>query len=134
MTGKLPIPSLDHSHTNLFDRIHLRKNVGIPSFFFFFFLQSITKFLRDDSSVPEYVEMRKMLFNPYKLYMCGGVGSVIRGAMNTSAGKSDAFFTPEVSIRYVIRTKRIYRRSSDNSPVTSLFFCVIQSFTRLPAG
>jgi hypothetical protein len=24
------------------------------------------------------------------------VDSVIRGAMNTSAGKSDAFFTPEV--------------------------------------
>lgn len=59
--------------------------------------QSITKFLRDDYSNPDYVEMRKMLFNPYKLYTSGGVDSVIRGAMNTSAGKSDAFFTPEVS-------------------------------------
>lgn len=54
------------------------------------------KFLRDNNSDPEFVEMRKMLFNPYKLYTCGGVDSVIRGAMNTSAGKSDAFFTPEV--------------------------------------
>lgn len=55
------------------------------------------KFLQDDDNNPEYVEMRKMLFNPYKLYTCGGVDSVIRGAMNTSVGKSDAFFTPEVS-------------------------------------
>jgi len=55
------------------------------------------KFLRDDNSDPDYVETRKMLFNPFKLYACGGVDSVIRGAMNTSAGKSDAFFTPEVS-------------------------------------
>ncbi|XP_050422954.1 lactoperoxidase-like isoform X2 [Adelges cooleyi] len=60
-------------------------------------IPSMTKFLRDDDSNPEYVEMRKMLFNPYKLYTCGGVDSVIRGAMNTSAGKSDAFFTPEVT-------------------------------------
>lgn len=57
------------------------------------------KLLRDNNSDPEYVEMRKMLFNPYELYTCSGVDSVIRGAMNTSAGKSDAFFTPEVSVR-----------------------------------
>lgn len=55
------------------------------------------KFLKDNNSNPEFVEMRKMLFNPYRLYTCGGVDSVIRGAMNTSAGKADAFFTPEVS-------------------------------------
>ncbi|XP_025421585.1 peroxidase isoform X2 [Sipha flava] len=60
-------------------------------------IPSMMKFLRDDDSNPEYVEMRKMLFNPYKLYSCGGVDSVIRGAMNTSAGKSDAFFTPEIT-------------------------------------
>lgn len=63
-----------------------------------YFIQSVMKFLRDDNNNPEYVEMRKMLFNPYQLYVCGGVDSVIRGAMNTSAGKSDAFFTPEVII------------------------------------
>ncbi|XP_022177219.1 chorion peroxidase-like isoform X1 [Myzus persicae] len=60
-------------------------------------IPSMMKFLRDDNSDPEFVEMRKMLFNPYRLYTCGGVDSVIRGAMNTSAGKSDAFFTPEVT-------------------------------------
>lgn len=66
------------------------------------------KFLRNDDSNPEYVEMRKMLFNPYKLYNCGGVDSVIRGAMNTSAGKSDAFFTPEVrtAYEYIITVKK----------------------------
>lgn len=73
------------------------------------------KFLRDDDSNPDYVEMRKMLFNPYKLYACGGVDSVIRGAMNTSAGKSDAFFTPEVrprKTRITVSTSRL-RASSE---------------------
>ncbi|XP_026811700.1 chorion peroxidase isoform X4 [Rhopalosiphum maidis] len=60
-------------------------------------IPSMMKFLKDNNSNPEFVEMRKMLFNPYRLYTCGGVDSVIRGAMNTSAGKSDAFFTPEVT-------------------------------------
>lgn len=60
-------------------------------------IPSMMKFLKDNNSNPEFVEMRRMLFNPYRLYTCGGVDSVIRGAMNTSAGKSDAFFTPEVT-------------------------------------
>lgn len=69
------------------------------------------KLLRDDNSDPEYVEMRKMLFNPYKLYSCGGVDSVIRGAMNTSSAKSDAFFTPEVSPHNVRFSNNLRRKA-----------------------
>ncbi|XP_050539391.1 lactoperoxidase-like isoform X2 [Daktulosphaira vitifoliae] len=71
-------------------------------------IPSITKFLKDDDSNPEYVEMRKMLFNPYKLYTCGGVDSVIRGAMNTSAGRADAYFTPEI-------TRHLFEKTGSNS-------------------
>ncbi|XP_025200669.1 lactoperoxidase isoform X2 [Melanaphis sacchari] len=72
-------------------------------------IPSMMKFLKDNNSNPEFVEMRKMLFNPYRLYTCGGVDSVIRGAMNTSAGKSDAFFTPEV-------TRHLFEKNDESRP------------------
>lgn len=84
------------------------------------FSQSMMKLLRDNNSDPEYVEMRKMLFNPYELYACGGVDSVIRGAMNTSAGKSDAFFTPEVSVRQTKGYRKLHPTNPSPLPNCSL--------------
>ncbi len=53
------------------------------------------KLLANDTSSPEYVEMHKMLFNPFGLYD-GELDSLIRGALNTSVEKADNLFNTEV--------------------------------------
>lgn len=53
--------------------------------------------LANDTESPEYIEMHKMLFNPFGLYD-GDLDSIIRGAFNTSVEKADNFFTEQVFI------------------------------------
>lgn len=59
-------------------------------------LQRLMKFLANDTSSPEYVEMHKMLFNPFGLYE-GDLDAIIRGAINTDIEKADNYFTTQVS-------------------------------------
>lgn len=54
------------------------------------------KILANDTSSVQYVEMHKMLFNPFGLYK-GDLDSIIRGAMETQVEKVDNYFTEQVS-------------------------------------
>lgn len=53
------------------------------------------KILANDTSSPEYIEMHKMLFNPYGLYD-GELDSILRGVFNTPIERADNHFTDEV--------------------------------------
>lgn len=53
------------------------------------------KKLANDTSSPEYVEMHKMLFNPFGLHE-GELDSIMRGAMETPVEKADNYFTEQV--------------------------------------
>jgi hypothetical protein len=44
----------------------------------------------------EYVELHRMLFNPYRLYTAGQLDDIIRGALETHAAKVDPYFSEEV--------------------------------------
>lgn len=55
------------------------------------------KLLANDTSSPEYVEMHKMLFNPFGLYE-GDLDAIIKSAIDTDIEKADNYFTSEVRI------------------------------------
>lgn len=55
------------------------------------------KMLGNDSASEEYVEMHKMLFNPYGLYQTGFMDKTVRGALETHVLKVDPYFSKEVS-------------------------------------
>ena len=59
------------------------------------------KLLANDTESPEYVEMHKMLFNPFGIYD-GELDSIIRGAFNSSIEKADNFFTEQVLIQFCL--------------------------------
>lgn len=59
-------------------------------------IPGLVKTLSSDSSDPEYIQMHKMLFNPFQLYQSGQLDSAIKGAMNTSIEASDSYFTDEL--------------------------------------
>lgn len=61
-------------------------------------IPGIMKLLSNDTSSPEYVQLHKMLLDPFKLYEDGELDKALRGAMNTPIEDSDPFFTNEVSI------------------------------------
>jgi hypothetical protein len=54
------------------------------------------KILRNNTE--EYVELHRMLFNPYGLYVPGHLDDVLRGALNTHVEKVDPYFTEEVTV------------------------------------
>jgi len=45
----------------------------------------------------QYVELHRMLFNPYRLYTLGQLDDIIRGALDTHAAKVDPYFSEEVT-------------------------------------
>lgn len=59
-------------------------------------IPGIMKFLSNDTSSPEYVQLHEMLLDPFKLYDQDGLDRSLRGAMNTAVEASDPFFTNEV--------------------------------------
>lgn len=65
-------------------------------------IPGLMKMLANDTSSPEFVQMHKMLFNPFALYVSGTLDKTLRGAMNTSIEASDSYFTNEVIIQYLI--------------------------------
>jgi hypothetical protein len=48
------------------------------------------------NNTEEYVELHRMLFNPYSLYVPGRLDDVLRGALDTHVEKVDPYFTKEV--------------------------------------
>lgn len=61
-------------------------------------IPGLMKLLANDTDSPEFIQMHKMLFDPFKLYDLGEFDRTLRGAMNTSIEASDSYFTNEVII------------------------------------
>lgn len=60
-------------------------------------IPTLMKFIANDTSSPAFVQLHKMLFNPFQLYLPGQLDQVMRGAVGTTIQASDQFFSPEVS-------------------------------------
>lgn len=54
------------------------------------------KVLANDTTSVEYVELHKMLFNPYEIYSVQGLDKTLQGAMNTNVERADNYFTTQV--------------------------------------
>lgn len=54
------------------------------------------KVIGNDTSSVEYVELHKMLFNPYEMYSEQGLDKTLQGAMNTNVERADNYFTTQV--------------------------------------
>lgn len=50
-----------------------------------------------DPTTPEYIELHRMLFNPYSLWAAGGLDTAIGSAIDTPLAKSDRYFTRELT-------------------------------------
>ncbi|XP_023309880.1 myeloperoxidase [Anoplophora glabripennis] len=73
-------------------------------------IPGLMKFLANDTSSPEYIQMHKMLFDPFKLYEPGEFDRTLRGAMNTSIEASDSYFTNELKSHLFERTSEAPKR------------------------
>lgn len=56
----------------------------------------------------EFIELHKMLFNPYSLWGNGGLDSAIGSAIQTNLAKSDQYFTTEL-------TDKLFENSETNT-------------------
>ncbi|EFA11560.1 peroxidase isoform X1 [Tribolium castaneum] len=59
-------------------------------------IPGLMKFLAKDSSSPEFVQLHKMLFDPFRLYQAGGLDRALRGAMDTPIQANDPYFSSEL--------------------------------------
>lgn len=59
-------------------------------------IPGLMKLLANDTSSPEFVQMHRMLLDPFKLYQPGELDRALRGAMDTTIEANDPFFTDEV--------------------------------------
>nr|CAH7737940.1 unnamed protein product [Callosobruchus chinensis] len=59
-------------------------------------IPGLMKLLAGRNATPEFVQMHKMLFNPFELYQKGRLDEALRGAMGTSIQASDPYFTDEL--------------------------------------
>ncbi|XP_066248705.1 peroxidase [Euwallacea similis] len=59
-------------------------------------IPGLVKFLAEDHSSVQFVQMRKMLFDPFKLYQEGQLDGFLKGAINTSIEASDTYFSDEI--------------------------------------
>lgn len=67
-----------------------------------------------DYKSEEYVEMHKMLFNPFELYDKGFLEKAVRGAMSTHVEKVDTYFNPEFTRHLFERKVEIYENQVFN--------------------
>lgn len=65
-------------------------------------LPGLIKMLGSSSDEVEYVQLHRMLFDPFRLYRSGELARSLRGAMNTSVEASDPYFTSEVGVFVII--------------------------------
>lgn len=59
-------------------------------------IPALIKFLKTEAAQPEYVQLHKMLFNPFVLYKPHGLDGSLRGALNTSIEAADTYFNAQV--------------------------------------
>lgn len=90
-------PSLDPSIANSFASSAFRFGHTL--------LPGLVRMIAGDTSSPEYVEMHKMLFNPFQLYDKGFLEKAVRGAASTPVEKVDTYFNKEF-------TERLFERKS----------------------
>lgn len=64
-------------------------------------IPGLMKFLAKDSSSFEFVQLHKMLFDPFKLYQPGELDRALRGAMDTPIQANDRYFSSEVISQFV---------------------------------
>lgn len=60
-------------------------------------IPGLMKVLANDTSSVEYVELHKMLFNPYEIYAQGGLDKTLNGAMTTNVERADNYFTTQLT-------------------------------------
>lgn len=60
----------------------------------------------------DYIELHKMLFNPYSLWGNGGLDSAIGSAIQTNLAKSDQYFTTEL-------TEKLFENNVTNASSTN---------------
>lgn len=63
-------------------------------------IPGLMKFVAAHNTSADYIQLHKMLFNPFILYSPGSLDMTLRGAMNTTTQASDVYFTDEVSFCY----------------------------------
>lgn len=59
-------------------------------------IPTLMKLIANDQSNPEYIQLRKLLLNPFDLYEPLEIDKTIRGALYTQLQASDPYFTVEV--------------------------------------
>lgn len=62
--------------------------------------------IANDTSSPEYIELHKMLFNPFQLFDPNFLEQLIKGAFDTPVTKVDPYFNEEL-------TEHLFERRSD---------------------
>lgn len=55
------------------------------------------KFLQNNASHEEFLQLHRMLFNPFKLYEAEFLEGIMKGALNTSTEKADVYFNKDVT-------------------------------------
>uniref|UniRef100_A0A8D8S818 Chorion peroxidase n=1 Tax=Cacopsylla melanoneura TaxID=428564 RepID=A0A8D8S818_9HEMI len=60
-------------------------------------IPGLMKMVANDTSSVEYVELHKMLFNPYEIYSEQGLDKTLQGAMNTNVERADNYFTTQLT-------------------------------------
>lgn len=73
-------------------------------------IPGLMKLLASDKSSPEFIQMHKMLFNPFKLYEPGEMDKALRGAMNTNIEANDPYFTNEVRNSWAEKFVGLHRK------------------------
>lgn len=74
-------------------------------------IPGLMKLLGSDKSSPEFIQMHKMLFNPFKLYEPGEMDKALRGAMNTNIEANDPYFTNEVRNSWAEKFVGLHRKN-----------------------
>lgn len=64
-------------------------------------IPTLMKLTANDQSNPEYIQLRKLLLNPFELYEFLQIDKTIRGAVHTQLQASDPYFTLEVKHKFV---------------------------------
>lgn len=59
-------------------------------------IPGLMKILANDTSSEGYIQLHKMLFNPYSLYEPGELNVALKSAVHTDIDASDPYFTDEL--------------------------------------
>lgn len=59
-------------------------------------IPGLMRILANDTSSEEYIQLHKMLFDPYSLYEPGELNSALKSAMHTDIEASDPYFTDQL--------------------------------------